>query len=110
MAEGYRLHEEFRYVMDGELFARLHVAGKKLKHMPITVADFRIHSSNASMLHLGKTRHMQKIFAAERQHMESRAIRRAYGVTLFNDPYLNGLVDGVLWILARVWKQVRKFV
>ena len=110
MAEGYRLHEEFRYVMDGELFARLHVAGKKLEHMPITVADFRIHSSNASMLHLGKTRDMKKILAAERQHMESRAIRRAYGVTLFNDPYLNGLVDGVLWILARVWKQVRKFV
>ena len=53
---------------------------------------------------------MKKIWAAERQHMESRAIRRAYGVTLFNDPYLNGLVDGVLWILARVWKQVRKFV
>lgn len=110
MAEGYRLHEEFRYVMDGELFARLHVAGKKLEHMPITVADFRIHSSNASMLHLGKTRDMQKILAAERQHIESRAIRRAYGLTLFNDPYLNGLVDGVLWILARVWKQVRKFV
>ena len=110
MAEGYRLHEEFRYVMDGELFARLHVAGKKLEHMPITVADFRIHASNASMLHLGKTRDMKKILAAERQHMESRAIRRAYGVTLFNDPYLNGLVDGVLWILARVWKQVRKFV
>jgi hypothetical protein len=62
------------------------------------------------MLHLGKTRDMKKILAAERQHMESRAIRRAYGVTLFNDPYLNGLVDGVLWILARVWKQVRKFV
>ena len=110
MAEGYRLHEEFRYVMDGELFARLHVAGKKLEHMPITVADFRIHASNASMLYLGKTRDMKKILAAERQHIESRAIRRAYGVTLFNDPYLNGLVDGVLWILARVWKQVRKFV
>jgi glycosyltransferase involved in cell wall biosynthesis len=110
MAEGYRLHEEFRYVMDGELFARMHVAGKKLEHVSITVADFRIHSSNASMLHLGKTRDMKKILAAERQHMESRAIRRAYGVTLFNDPYLNGLVDGVLWILARVWKQVRKFV
>jgi glycosyltransferase involved in cell wall biosynthesis len=110
MAEGYRLHEEFRYVMDGELFARLHVAGKKLEHMPIIVADFRIHTSNASMLHLGKTRDMTKILAAERQHIESRAIRRAYGVTLFNDPYLNGLGDGVLWILARLWKQVRKFV
>jgi glycosyltransferase involved in cell wall biosynthesis len=110
MAEGYRLHEEFRYVMDGELFARLHVAGKKLEHMPIIVADFRIHASNASMLHLGKTRDMTKILAAERQHIESRAIRRAYGVTLFNDPYLNGLGDGILWILARVWKQVRKFV
>jgi glycosyltransferase involved in cell wall biosynthesis len=110
MAEGFRLNEEFRYVMDGEFFARLHVAGKKVKHMPMTVADFRIHPRNASMLHLGKTREMKKILAAERQHVESRAIRRAYGVTLFEDPYLNGLVDGVLWIAARVWKQVRKFV
>jgi hypothetical protein len=51
---------------------------------------------------------MERILAAERQHVESRAIRRAYGITLFADPYLNGLADGILWIAARVWKQVMK--
>ena len=42
----------------------------------------------------------------QRQHVESRAIRRAYGITIFDDPYLNGLADGVLWIAARGWKMV----
>ena len=43
---------------------------------------------------------------AERQHVESRAIRRAYGITLFKDPYLNGRIDGILWIVAKGWKTV----
>jgi len=46
------------------------------------------------------------VLAAERQHVESRAIRRVYGITLFEDPYLNGLVDGLLWLAARAWKMV----
>jgi hypothetical protein len=47
---------------------------------------------------------MEIILAAEKQHVESRAIRRAYGVTLFKDPYLNGLIDGILWIVAKAYK------
>ena len=103
---GYRLREDFRYVMDGEFYARLDAAGKRFEHVPVTVADFRLHGGNASQRHLGKTRDMDTILAAERQHVESRAIRRVYGVTLFEDPYLNGLVDGVLWIVAKGWKMV----
>jgi hypothetical protein len=76
----------------------------------MTIADFRLHSSNASQRHLGITSDMDTILAAERQHVESRAIRRAYGITLFNDPYLNGLIDGILWIVARGWKFVMKKV
>ena len=105
---GFRLREDFRYVMDGEFYARLDAAGKTFEHIPVAVADFRLHGGNASMIHLGKTRDMERILAAERQHVESRSIRRAYGFTLFADPYLNGLVDGVLWIAARLWKQVLK--
>ena len=108
IAEGHRLRGDFRYVMDGEFYARLHVAGKKFQHVPVTVADFRMHGANASQRHLGKTREMETILAAERQHVESRAIRRAYGITLFEDPYLNGLVDGVLWIAAKGWKRLRR--
>lgn len=105
---GFRLREDFRYVMDGEFYARLDAAGKRFQHVPVTVADFRLHGGNASQRHLGKTRDMDTILAAERQHVESRAIRRAYGVTLFDDPYLNGLVDGALWIAAKGRKGVMK--
>lgn len=105
---GHRLRKDFRYVMDGEFYARLDAAGKRFEHVPVTVAEFRLHGANASQRHLGKTRDMETILAAERQHVESRAIRRAYGVTLFEDPYLNGLADGVLWIAARGWKVVKR--
>jgi glycosyltransferase involved in cell wall biosynthesis len=106
ISAGHRLREDFRYVMDGEFYARLDREGLAFEHVPVTVADFRLHGANASQRHLGKTRDMEVILAAERQHVESRAIRRAYGVTLFDDPYLNGLVDGVLWIVAKGWKAV----
>ena len=106
---GFRLREDFRYVMDGEFYARLDAAGKTFERIPVAVADFRLHGGNASMIHLGKIRNMERILAAERQHVESRAIRRAYGITLFADPYLNGLVDGVLWLAARGLKGVLKW-
>ena len=108
IAEGHRLRQDFRYVMDGEFYARLDAGGKRFEHVSVTVADFRMHGGNASQRHLEKTREMDAILAAERQHVESRAIRRAYGITLFEDPYLNGLVDGILWIAARGWKAVKK--
>ena len=109
IGEGHRLREDFHYVMDGEFYARLDSIGKRFEHVAINLADFRMHGANASQRHLRKTRDMETILAAERQHVESRAIRRVYGITLFEDPYLNGLVDGVLWILARGWKMVLKW-
>ena len=108
IGKGYRLREDFRYVMDGEFYARLDSVGKKFRHVPINIADFRMHGGNASQRHLAKTRDMDTILAAELQHVESRAIRRAYGITLFKDPYLVGLIDGVFSILSRVWKAVLK--
>jgi hypothetical protein len=60
------------------------------------------------MRHLGRTRDLEAILKAERQHVESRAIRRAYGITLFDDPYLTGMADGLLWIAAKGWKAVLK--
>lgn len=105
---GFRLREDFRYVMDGEFYARLHAAGKRFEHVRLTVADFRLHPVNASLRHVGKSRDIEQVLQAERQHVESRAIRRLYGVTLFHDPYLNGLIDGLLWIVARGWKWILK--
>ncbi len=108
IAKGHRLREDFHYVMDGEFYARLDSIGKKFKHVPLNIADFRMHGGNASQRHLTKTRDMDTILAAELQHVESRAIRRAYGITLFKDPYLVGLIDGVFSILSRGWKAVLK--
>lgn len=106
--EGFRLREEFRYVMDGEFYARLDAAGKRFEHVPLFVADFRMHGGNLSQRNRGRTRDLETVLAAERQYIESRAIRRVYGITLFEDPYLNGLIDGILWIAAKGWKLVKK--
>ena len=106
IAQGFRLRRDFRCVMDGEFYARLAAAGKVFEYVPVDVAEFRLHAENLSQRYLGKTRDMETILAAERLHVESRAIRRAYGITLFEDPYLNGLVDGLLWLAARGWKAV----
>lgn len=100
----HRLREDFHYVMDGEFYARLDAAGLRLQRASGCIADFRLHNRNTSQLHLGKTTKMDAILSAERQHVESRAIRRVYGITLFRDPYLTGLTDGLLWIVAKIWK------
>ncbi len=110
IAKGFRLREDFHYVMDGEFYARLDSIGKKFKRVSINLADFRMHGGNASQRHLMRTRDMDTILAAEHQHVESRAIRRAYGITLFKDPYLVGLIDGVFWVFARGWKAVLKLL
>ena len=110
IAEGFRLRTDFHYVMDGEYYARLAAAGKRFRHVAVNVADFRLHGGNASQRHLGKTRDMDTIVAAERQHVESRSIRRAYGITCFADPYLNGLMDGILWLVAKGWKVVMRIL
>ncbi len=108
--EGHRLREDFRYVMDGEFYARLAASGKVFEHVKVTVADFRIHGSNLSQRHLADSNDLDTILAAELQHVESRAIRRAYGITLFRDPYMNGIIDGLLWIAARFVKLFKKYI
>lgn len=105
---GHRLLEDFRYAMDSEFYARLDRAGLSFEHISRNLADFRMHGGNLSQRNLGSTSDMDRILAAERQFVESRAIRRAYGITLFRDPYLNGLVDGLFWIAAKGWKAVLK--
>jgi glycosyltransferase involved in cell wall biosynthesis len=107
---GHRLRMDFRYAMDSEFYARLDAAEMRFEHVPVNVADFRMHGNNLSQRNLGRTKDMERILAAERQHVESRAVRRAYGITLFRDPYLNGLIDGVLWIAAKGWKAVKKLL
>jgi glycosyltransferase involved in cell wall biosynthesis len=103
---GHRLRADFKFVMDGEFYARLDAAGLRFEHVDPSVAEFRMHGENLSQRHLGGTRDVGELLEAEKQFSESRAVRRAYGVTLFRDPYLNGVIDGLLWILAKGWKAV----
>ena len=56
----------------------------------------------------GQRLFMDEALKGERQHVESRAIRRVFGITLTADPYLNGLTDGTLYLIARGLKMIRK--
>lgn len=106
--EGFRLNEAFRYVMDGEFYARLHKAGKRFAYLPISLADFRVHGGNASMRHLSAKDDIAEVLESEKQHIESRSIRRVYGTTVFQDPYLTGIIDGFLYLIARATKVLMK--
>lgn len=101
---GHRLSRSFLYTMDSEFYVRLCDAGLRFEKIPVTVADFRMHGANLSQKHLGRTQDIGEALHAERQFAESRAIRRAHGITLFRDPYLNGMIDGLLWLAAKCWK------
>jgi glycosyltransferase involved in cell wall biosynthesis len=105
MEEGYFLNENFRTNMDGEFYARLLTVGKKFAQMPDVLAAFRVHGENASQKHLRHEKNIDSWLQLERQWAEALAIRRAYGVTLFNHPIADSLVDAVLWTYYR-WKKV----
>jgi len=63
------LNEELHYAMDFEFFVRLSAGGYRFKHIPITLADFRLHSASKTC-----TR-------ASMQLAETRAIARLYSRT-----------------------------
>lgn len=105
---GFRLRTDFKYAMDSEFYIRLARADLQFEHVPVDIAEFRLHGDNLSQRNLGRSRDLQRVLTAEKQFAESRAIRRIYGITLFDNPYLNGIIDGFLWIAAKTWKAVLK--
>lgn len=105
MDEGFFVNENFRTNMDGEFYARLFTAGKKFAWMPEVLAAFRLHEGNASQKQLGRKRNIDDWLRLQRQWAEALAIRRAYGVTLFDQPIADSIVDAVLWTFYR-WKKV----
>ena len=48
---GFELHPEFRYVMDGELYARLSTAGRIFRYLPVSLADFQNPFGESIALH-----------------------------------------------------------
>ena len=107
--EGYFLNERFKYVMDGEYYNRLAHAGRKFQHYKKVVADFRMHGSNLSQKHL-ENREVNGLLDQQLQFAESRAIRRAYGITLTKNDHLNCAADLVFFYFFRVIKIILKLV
>jgi glycosyltransferase involved in cell wall biosynthesis len=105
IAEGHLLNIRFRSVMDGEYFCRLSAAGKNFKYLPKVLADFRLHDESISQRNLGRA-DIDGILAHQQQLAESRAIRRVYGVKLFKDEMLNGIVEGVVYHAYRLLKGI----
>ena len=103
VGEGIFLNENFRYVMDGEYFARLSAMGKRFAYLPRVIADFRLHGASISQRNLER-RDIDGVLAYQRQVAESRAIRRVYGIRLSNDEMLNGIVEGLVFQWYRVVK------
>ncbi len=105
--EGHFLNEDFRYVMDGEYFNRLAAAGKRFDYLPQVLAEFRRHGGNLSLRNRpgGDASAWLKL---EHQWAESRAIRRAYGWTFFNNEHLNAVADAGLFYFFLGHKAVLK--
>jgi len=105
--EGHHLNERFRYVMDGEFYARLHSVGKKFIYYPRILADFRWHGENLSLRNHGKST-IDDWLTLQKQYAETRAIRRAYGRRWFRDDNFNGFVDATLYVYWRAMKALLK--
>lgn len=107
--QGFYLNIGFKTVMDGEYYCRLAHAGKKFIYLPQVLASFRLHSSSISQKNLKKT-DIDGVHAHQVQLAEARAIRRIYGVKLFKDEMLNGIVEGILFHVYRVLKWLLKWI
>jgi len=107
IGEGHLLDIDFGYCMDGEYYARLAHLGKRFVYFPMILADFRLHGESISQRSIGKG-DMKNVLRLQRQAAEPRAIRRLYGVRLFQDEALNGVVDGLLYHAYRLKKGILK--
>jgi glycosyltransferase involved in cell wall biosynthesis len=104
---GERLNLNFRYVMDGEFYARLASKGFRYSYLPKAIADFRLHGNNLSMRNYG-VKSADACLTLQKQFAETRAYRRAYGKPFFGDENLNALVDSIFYIIFRCIKPILK--
>lgn len=103
LSEGLILNDRFKYVMDGEYYNRLASLGKVFVYIPVVLADFRMHGGNLSQKNL-KGSEINGMLDRQLQYAESAAIRRTYGVSLFENYFLNGVVDCFLYYAFRLMK------
>jgi glycosyltransferase involved in cell wall biosynthesis len=101
--EGFLLNVKFRYVMDGEYYARLGRAGKRFVNFNKPLADFRQHEAALSSRRLADNSidaNLRRLY----QFSEPAAIRRTYGWSPFNNPRWNLVLDAFLYEIYRVKK------
>lgn len=101
--EGHLLNVHFRHCMDMEYYARLGRVGKHFISLPKILAGFRVHGDNSSMRYL-EAKGIDALLKRQRQLAEGGAVRRAYGHTIFDEPFADGVVDAALWYFYRVKK------
>jgi glycosyltransferase involved in cell wall biosynthesis len=107
--KGERLSLDFRYVMDGEFYARLASKGLNFEYLPRVLAEFRMHGDNLSLRNYG-VQDAEACLKLQKQFAETRAYRRAYGRSFFRDENLNTLVDSLFYLAFRVIKSVLKIL
>jgi len=105
--QGHLLNIEFGYCMDGEYYARLASLGKRFQYLPRVLADFRLHEESISQGNLS-CQDIGGILRLQRQFAEPRALRRLYGIKLFQDEALNSIIDGFLSYIFRFKKGILK--
>ncbi len=110
---GFFLNIKFRYVMDGEFYARLGRAGKKFVNFNKPLADFRQHDAALSDRRLDDNSidaNLRRLY----QFSEPTAIRRAYGWSPFKSLRWNLVFDALLYEWYRYkkgfWKVITPWV
>ena len=109
IGEGFLLNIHFRQVMDMEYHARLGCAGKRFVYLPEYLAAFRIHGGNLSFQCITGS-DIDTVLKRHRHYAEAATVRRVYGITLFGEPFADGVVDAFLWYYFRVKKVVLKLL
>ncbi len=100
---GHYLNIKFKCLMDGEYYSRLASEGKLFISFPKELASFRLHGDNISQRVLAP-QNMDEMLDRQQQFAESRAIKRIYGVTLFESDHMNSVVDCCLFYYFKVMK------
>ena len=105
--QGFLLNDKFKYVMDGEYYARLGRAGKRFVNFNKPLADFRQHDAALSARKFDDNS-IDANLRRQQQMAEPIAIRRTYGWSPFSRPHWNLVSDAFLYEFYRFCKGVRK--
>ena len=103
--QGFLLNDKFKYVMDGEYYARLGRAGKRFANYNKALADFRQHEAALSARQFDDSS-IDANLKRQHQMAESTAIRRTYGFSPFHNLRWDYVVDAFFFEFFRACKFV----